>query len=655
MGLGLPLALLGLVAIAAPIVIHLLRQRDVPRRVFPAIALLERAVAESRRRLRLRDRLLLLLRALALAAFALGVARPFVVSSRAFDDGRLASLVLVIDDSASMSRRVGRERLLEAAVQRALDALDALPEGSEATLVLAGRPARVAVSRTTELAAVRRALLAMPTTSARGTDLAEAIELGGRALAGASLRRRVLVLSDFAAHAGLTELPSLPGTAIALERVGGEDVPTNDAILDARGAPDPTTPGRVSIQLVVRGAPGTHEVEVLHGDRSIGRGEVVLATEPGTSEVAIGRATLHVPEPEIPDATLRLVAGDALDVDDARGVLLRPPAAVRALLVDGEPHVGRDRSEVGYLARALDAAPRADGGVAYRIVDADAVRPSDLAEVDVVVLANVAAPSARVAAALAAHVRSGGGLLVTAGERVDPHAHRQRFGDLLPAVLGAARALPEGTSLRTVTTRLPALDGATLRRVAALEPAVDAEVWAETGGGDEGAPALVVAPRDDGHVAVLATTLDDEWSDAPYQPGYLPFVVELVRTLAGSRRVPGVVVPGGEELSVPEHAQVLGPDGTTYEPQGGRFVDTHTPGVYRAIRRSRGGEEVLGSFVVAPPAEESDITPAPLPSAPTEETNGAVATSRRPVDPWFFLFGGLCLIAEGFLRTRASR
>ncbi len=650
MGFGLPLALLGALAVAAPIVVHLLRQRDVPTFRLPTVSLLSRATAESRRRLRLRDLWLLLLRALAVVAFALGAAQPWVATSRAFDDGRRASLAIVLDDSMSMTRREEGEPLLQTAVTRALEQLAALPPESEASLILAGAPARLAVPRTRELDVVRRALRALPEQSARGTALPEALEVARTNLSGAAHLRRVFVVSDFAAHAHLAELPPTRGVEWALEPLG-RTAPRNAAIVEAHAAPDPTTPGQLSVEVLLRAPVGRHEVEVLHDGVRLGVTEVNVASTDEEALVHPARVTLHVAEPAVPDATVRLVVDDALPTDDARGLLLAPAAAVRALLVNGEPHASRDRDEVGYLTRALEAAPRDDGGVAFRVVDVEALALTSLDDVDVVVLANVATLRAPARDRLRRFVERGGGLLAALGDRVDARRLRAEL-PWLPATVQGARALPEGTSLRTMGPGLPTLD-ADVRRITSIEPALGSDILVETKGTDEGAPVLVRASQGEGSVALLAVPLDDAWSELPFDPGYVPFVARLLRDLSVGRGAPSAVLTAGATIDLPPDAVVLDPSGTRHEPIDGTFSGTHLAGVYRVME----DDVVQSSFVVAPPAGESDLAPGGLPAVQgsTERARSAGETRRRPVDPWLFLLGGLALLGEGWLRVRRPR
>ena len=82
----------------------------------------------------------------------------------------------------------------------------------------------------------------------------------------------------------------------------------------------------------------------------------------------------------------------------------------------------------------------------------------------------------------------------------------------------------------------------------------------------DGAPALAISEVDRGKTALLATSLDADWTDLPLRPGYLPLLSQLVRTVANAvSSVRGSVVAGSPlELGVPPHAsmlEVVAPDG----------------------------------------------------------------------------------------------
>ena len=180
-------------------------------------------------------------------------------------------------------------------------------------------------------------------------------------------------------------------------------------------------------------------------------------------------------------------------------------------------------------------------------------------------------------------------------------------------------------------------------------PATAPAVRVAPPGADEGAPVLVRSTFGEGRVAVLAIPVDDAWSELPYSPGYLPLVSELLRDLAAARRAPSAMLSAGASIELAPQSLVRAPDGTVHEPVDGRFDDTAAPGVYRVLD----GDDVKSSFVVASPASESDLTPGSPPEVTAGDTNGTRSERRRrPIDPWFFLLGGLCLLGEGWLRAR---
>ena len=78
-----PLFLLGGLAVAIPIVLHLLKREPENRVRFSAVHLLRRAPVEHSSRRRLRELLLLALRVAALLLLALAFARPFLASGAA--------------------------------------------------------------------------------------------------------------------------------------------------------------------------------------------------------------------------------------------------------------------------------------------------------------------------------------------------------------------------------------------------------------------------------------------------------------------------------------------------------------------------------------------------------------------------------------------
>ena len=108
-----PWFLAGAVAVAVPVILHMLRREQTPALAFTAVRFLRQAPREQHRRRELRDIWLLLLRMLALIVLALAFARPYLKSGEAATTGLT---VVAVDTSLSMSAKDQFERAQKAAL-----------------------------------------------------------------------------------------------------------------------------------------------------------------------------------------------------------------------------------------------------------------------------------------------------------------------------------------------------------------------------------------------------------------------------------------------------------------------------------------------------------------------------------------------------------
>src|ERR1051325_657304 len=130
-----PFFLLGLGAIAVPIVIHLI-QRERKRVIkFPSLMFLQRIPYHSVRRRRIRHWFLLAMRAAAIALLAIAFSRPFFKQgsiAAGASTGGARELVVLLDQSASMGYGDHWQR----AQAEAIKVFDGLSGGDKGTLVL---------------------------------------------------------------------------------------------------------------------------------------------------------------------------------------------------------------------------------------------------------------------------------------------------------------------------------------------------------------------------------------------------------------------------------------------------------------------------------------------------------------------------------------
>ena len=313
------------ILVLAPLVAHLLRRGRTPERVFPPTALVSRLEAHSKERSRLEDRSLMSLRMAMVVALAVLGATPLVQCSRLSVDrphGASVALALVLDDSHSMrAREPGAESRWERARQGARQLLRSVRDGDAVAIVLAGRPARLALAATTDLGAARAALEELR-QSDRGTDLDSAIKLAEAAVKNLEQPdKKLIVLSDLA---GMTAVD--PEVVAPLE----EELrrPVDDCgLIGARRQED-----RLSVTLACSRT------------ATVPRGLRLVATEPPgsilTDPVGMSQA-LYEPRPGIQTLSFGLAktAGEfALE--------LTPPDAIRE----------NDRVQVSLASAQLDVA-----------------------------------------------------------------------------------------------------------------------------------------------------------------------------------------------------------------------------------------------------------------------------------------------------------
>src|SRR5687768_3778438 len=105
-----PLFLIGAIAAAVPILLHLFHRKTEVVIDFPSVSLMKRAPVQQHRRRRLRELLLLALRVAALILLAVSFARPYLAGAAAPATAPLT--VIAVDTSMSMSApgQFGRAR-----------------------------------------------------------------------------------------------------------------------------------------------------------------------------------------------------------------------------------------------------------------------------------------------------------------------------------------------------------------------------------------------------------------------------------------------------------------------------------------------------------------------------------------------------------------
>jgi ABC-type phosphate/phosphonate transport system permease subunit len=125
----------GALAIAVPIVLHLIMRQQPKHLEFPALRFIQQRQHSNKRTVQLRHWLLLALRCAMLGLLALALARPSIVSSGVLDQEAPVAAALVFDTNPRMQYRQQNQTRLEAAQETGDWLLSQLPPESEVAVV----------------------------------------------------------------------------------------------------------------------------------------------------------------------------------------------------------------------------------------------------------------------------------------------------------------------------------------------------------------------------------------------------------------------------------------------------------------------------------------------------------------------------------------
>jgi hypothetical protein len=584
-----PGALLGLLLLALPVIVHLLRPRKMQPTPFSSLRWLKITRQRLSRRIQWHQWLLFLMRAGLIVLLVLALAKPIM---GLWETHRPTDRFIIVDAGRVMNYQAKDGSPFERARTIAARLVAETRAGDRTAVVLADRPLRTIAPLTSDAAAHLGRLRAV---SAESTDdpVTSALALVP-GLLGPHPERDVELIFVTAnqraswRQADVREIASElveklrvqivdvgPGAAAnawiagarLIERGDGEDMVLR-VLLGFTGPSSETRMLRLS------GIDGIGD-EVREASLIPGQRTHVDFSLPATLSFA-GQS-----------AHLRLEPEDALASDDAYCLNLDMAWALRLLFV--EP--ARDAAEVPgptlHLRTALDALASA-GNHSFRLSNRSAasVTPADAQNADIIILAGVPRLADDVLAGLEQRVRAGAGVIVYLGPEIDTAFYRQQLfrpaqpqDGLAPLAL---RADPDAfkpggpdrlqqiqwTHPILVPLRDPQfgdLASSEFRRFAVFD--------GKPGAGDQllarfadGTPALVDRTLGAGHVLFWNTTADDLWTDLPRRSTYTPLVDQMVAYLSagGVRRqfvvgqpinLPLVGVPAGKEV------RVVGPDG----------------------------------------------------------------------------------------------
>ena len=607
---ALPLAIAGVAAAAAPIIIHLFNKARFREIDWGAMDFLLEAAKRSRSLLRFRDLWLLVLRTAAVILFGLAVARPFLRLGAGATAGRgPIHAILIVDNSMSMGReRLGGRTLLDDAKDRAKDAFAKLPAGSRASVIPLCGPAgsysldplgtqEDAVEAIDAIRVIDRAgtvaqAIDLATQAAeRVVDLAEKriVFLGDQQIAGwPADPKSLLVTTD-----GQGNRPPLDMQAVAVA-VPEPDNTWVESFAVVDGVADVELPATLTAVVRHEGREPRRNVQVSLVIDGVEVATDSLDLEPGQArEVTFSHLFDASPEPDRPAWSTAMVVlpEDAVPEDDRRCLVVPVVSSLPVVFVDQygasdeDPRRGR-LGETRSVRRLLAPVTTRDATqkqlVRVRHLTIEKLEEDTLQDAGLAVVAGVRGPGNAVPL-LRSFVERGGQLVIAAGGDFDPAEWNAAAwldgAGILPAALGGTSGRLPDESGRLEPRRLawdsmrdeplfrvpdvPAeeladlygaplffktvvTDMAATGADAITDPALKPRVLAKF---DDGTPFLVTRRIGKGSVAWLASGLTGSWNTLAKTNAML-LCDRLLRGMLADT-LPAHTIPSADRFTLP--------------------------------------------------------------------------------------------------------
>ncbi len=645
----------GVAALAIPIIIHLFHKSRFQIVKWGAMHLLEAVLRTNQRRIKIEQIILLIVRAAIPAILALCMARPVWRGMQKLMGEARTSTVVLLDNSYSMAASRAGTSNFSIARDEAGRILNELPRGSDAQVVLMGEGGAPLLDEPTyDLARLTQALKQLEAGYGAATVPA-ALEFSTGVFGQMrESRRSLIVMTDFQrisfeatedAELGqmLDRLKKMPiPPEITFFDIGSE-VKDNVAIESLEFSRLMVGVGqKIQVRANLRNFGDAPYPDLRVYFKADGKERSMSQIKLGPHEKgqvlfthSFDTAGSHVVE-VVADA-------DALKADNSYLASIPVRDKVPVLLVNGDPSPEPLKGETDFAEIALQPYSSTGKVALADLIGTKVIRPENLdaATINgsaVVVLANVRQLDDRILKVLEDYVKNGGGLLIFAGNRVDPSwANAALFKDgkgLLPLALGpiGGDLKPDAPSVGIVSQRFehPALDlfndprngsvsDAAIQMWYKLKEPAAASANAPTviGRLTTGDPFLAEKQFGDGRVIECAVPCDADWSNIPMRPFYLPMMQRLSIYLAST-----VFPPRNLDVGKPlvaflpvadagKKGSLVLPDGNSREVQvvkkGERGVveygQTQQPGLY-TLNSPNG---VTTHFVVNVSRRESDL------------------------------------------------
>ena len=533
-----PLFFLGVAALAAPILVHLVRRTRARKVQFPALVFVRQVPQRTIRRRTLQNVLLMLLRCLAILLIVIAFTRPFFTTGSSAKSTKAAgATVILVDNSLSMRR----ENFFMEAQRRAETAIDDARNDEQIALVSFDKRYAVTNRFTSDKNRLRTAVRSL-TAGWDGTDYEQALRGAESMLSEVETNgpKRIVMISDFQAPGWRQSTATFKlanTTQLTTLDVSGNNPAPNVAITDveARGV---VFGQKYLDNLAVHisnfsDTPRDHvQVNFQINDQTVEKRDISLNSRDSRVVEFTGFNLNDGANRCTVDITSAESSGSDFGPDNRFYFTLKREIPAKALIIES---ASRGRSDSLHLQSALTTDDNLP--FTFNLKSSGSVDPASIAEQKLVILNDAGSINPALADALAKFVNSGGQLIVATGPQTQADSFNNAMQQLAPAVLREPVQTKPGESAAITDIKFDhpifevfqqsgRLAGANVIGYFRSEPRANAAVLARF---EDGSPALIEGTTGKGRVLLFTSSLGPSWNDLPLTPLYLPFIHQMVR------------------------------------------------------------------------------------------------------------------------------
>lgn len=642
-----PLFLIGLAAIALPVLAHLISKKSGAKISFPAVKFLISSQGDLAARSKIKDITLLILRALILVFIVLVFAKPAVFSFSAAQENTPKSQGIVIDNSFSM----GYSNNFSRATSKAQDLIDSLPDGSFVLITSLVPISEQEPSITQDKIQTKKALKEIELSYTFTDNDKRLQDIYTKLQKAPNERKEVTLITDLQKNGWENE--GVLRSWLEVIDISENLEASNHAVSQTQLKHEKNS---ITIEAAVSNFSSDSVKELLTRAR-LGDEEIREFFDIGPEDKSVKKFNFSNDRREMPSHGSVETSHDKLKVDDIRHFIINDQDQFRILIVDGDPREDSRLSETYYLARALETISELSDTNIF-IIDNDSFIDEDLLDYGLIFLANIGEITPRIAKELEEFTNSGGSTVIFLGNRVRAGSYNALLKDILPGELQNIEEeklslLPEDSDIFSKDIK-EKVNQVKIQKLFNFAPNAESETLISA---SNNKPFLIKKEYGKGSVFIFTSTADSSWNNFSITPVFLPVIKNIhdFPYLAKSKRRNYLV---DETVNIDisqdtESAIVIDPSGQQFKLniEVPEFNKTGLQGIYTV---EQNGEKAY-EFAVNIDPKESNLKKTSIPKieSTSKQEGGLVKVFK---DIWrYFLWGVVALfVSEATFRAILS-